>query len=70
MKLLIACGFGLALIGAANAQFNDPPALENRNGRLGFEFYMLEVPDPSSMVADGDASDWGLVRSRVHPHHG
>ena len=59
MKLLIACGFSLALIGAANAQFNDPPALENRNGRLGFEFYMLEVPDPSSMTADGDASDWG-----------
>ena len=59
MKLLIACGFSLALIGAANAQFNDPPALENRNGRLGFEFYMLEVPDPSSMTADADASDWG-----------
>lgn len=45
------------LVGAANAQFNDPPALENRNGRLGFEFYMLEVPDPSAMTAD--ASDWG-----------
>lgn len=59
MKLLIACGFSLALIGAANAQFNDPPALENRNGRLGFEFYMLEVPDPSAMTADADDSDWG-----------
>ena len=60
MRSLIAAGVcTLVLAGAASAQFNDPPALENRNGRLGFQFYMLEVPNTSSMIADAQNSDWG-----------
>jgi hypothetical protein len=49
---------GLILVGAAGAQWFDPPALEDRNGSQGFEFYMLEVPDPASMVMDAQSDDW------------
>ena len=45
-RFTIAGVFSLALVGVANAQFFDPPALADRNGSQGFWFYMLEVPDP------------------------
>jgi len=58
-RLIIAGVLSLALVGTAGAQWFDPPALADRNGSQGFEFYMLEVPDPSSMTMDGFADDWG-----------
>jgi hypothetical protein len=59
MRKLFTTGvFSLAFVGLASAQFNDPPALENRNGSMGFQWYMLEVPDDANMVADGSAADW------------
>jgi len=54
MTAVLSLGF----VGLANAQFDDPPALENRNGSLGFQWYMLEVPDDANMVADGFNDDW------------
>ena len=60
LKLLKpAVALSLVLIGTASAQFFDPPALADRNGSQGFEFYMLEVPNTSSMVMDGFSDDWG-----------
>lgn len=60
MRKLFAAGLtSLVLAGAASAQFFDPPALEDRNGSQGFEFYMLEVPNPGAMNMDGFADDWG-----------
>ena len=58
-RFICAGAFSLALIGTAGAQFYDPPSLANRNGRLGLQFYMLEVPNPGSMVADARNTDWG-----------
>ena len=58
-RFTIASIFGLALVGVANAQFFDPPALEDRNGSQGFWFYMLEVPNPGTMSVDGHSDDWG-----------
>lgn len=58
-RLIIAGALSLALAGTAGAQWFDPPALADRNGSQGFEFYMLEVPDPGSMTMDGFADDWG-----------
>ena len=58
-RLIIAGVFSLALVGTAGAQFFDPPALADRNGSQGFEFFMLEVPDPGSMTTDAFADDWG-----------
>jgi len=58
-KLLISGVISLIFVGVAGAQFFDPPALEDRNGSQGFEFYMLEVPDADAQVADGYAEDWG-----------
>jgi hypothetical protein len=58
-KLFISGIVGLALAGAASAQFFDPPALADRNGSQGFPFYMLEVPNPASMNMDGFSDDWG-----------
>ena len=41
LKLLKpAVALSLVLIGTASAQFFDPPALADRNGSQGFEFYM------------------------------
>lgn len=57
-KLLFSVAICLVFVGAAGAQFFDPPTLENRNGSQGFEFYMLEVPNPDGMVADAQAGDW------------
>lgn len=57
-KLILTGVFSIAFVGLANAQFNDPPALENRNGSMGFQWYMLEVPDDANMVMDGKADDW------------
>ena len=58
-KVIVALGFSLVMGSAAQAQFNDPPALADRNGRLGLDYFMLEVPNPGSMKADGFADDWG-----------
>ena len=58
-RFTIAGIFGLALVGVANAQFFDPPALEDRNGSQGFWFYMLEVPNPGAITVDGHSDDWG-----------
>ena len=57
-RVIIAAALSLAFAGLASAQFNDPPALENRNGSQGFQWYMLEVPDDANMVVDGNANDW------------
>lgn len=57
-SLALTAVFSLAMGSAATAQFFDPPALEDRNGSQGFWFYMLEVPNPSSMVMDGFDNDW------------
>lgn len=57
-KSLTILGLTLALAGAAQAQdYWNPPTLENRNAG-GFEYYMLQVPNPSSMVMDGFDNDW------------
>ena len=58
-RFTIASILSLALVGVANAQFFDPPALEDRNGGQGFWFYMLEVPDPGAITVDGHSDDWG-----------
>jgi hypothetical protein len=57
-KFFLAGVASLALAGAASAQFFDPPALADRNGSTGLPFYMLEVPNPGAMVADGFNDDW------------
>ena len=57
-KLLISGVASLVLAGAAGAQFFDPPALEDRNGSQGFDFFMLEVPDAGAMNIDGNSDDW------------
>lgn len=57
-KSLTILGLALAMAGAAQAQdFNNPPTLENRNAS-GFPYYMLQVPNPSSMDIDGFDDDW------------
>ena len=57
-KSLTILGLALAMAGAVQAQdFFNPPTLENRNAS-GFEYYMLQVPNPSSMVIDGFDNDW------------
>ena len=58
-RFTIAGIFSLALVGMANAQFFDPPALADRNGSQGFWFYMLEVPDPGAITIDAHSDDWG-----------
>ena len=58
-RFTIAGIFSLALVGVANAQFFDPPALADRNGSQGFWFYMLEVPDPGAITIDAHSDDWG-----------
>ena len=58
-RFTIAGIFSLALVGVANAQFFDPPALADRNGSQGFWFYMLEVPDPGAITIDAHGDDWG-----------
>ena len=58
-KFLVAGVATLLVAGAASAQFFDPPALADRNGSTGHPFYMLEVPNPGSMVSDGNKGDWG-----------
>lgn len=58
-KLLLSGLATLVLVGAAGAQWFDPPALEDRNGSQGFEYYMLEVPDVASMTMDAYSDDWG-----------
>ncbi len=42
---------------AAYGQFWDPPTLAQRNAS-GFYYYMLEVPNGHTMVADGNVADW------------
>jgi hypothetical protein len=48
----------LVAVSAVQGQFWDPPTLENRNAST-FEYYMLEVPDGVTMVADAQDNDWG-----------
>ncbi|NKB68213.1 MAG: hypothetical protein GKR89_14220 [Candidatus Latescibacteria bacterium] len=55
----LAALLSLCLIGSASGQFFDPPALADRNGSQGFDFFMLEVPDPNAMTMDGFSDDWG-----------
>ena len=55
----LAALLSLCLIGSAGAQFFDPPALADRNGSQGFEFFMLELPNGTNFVADGFSDDWG-----------
>ena len=57
-RLLMTGLASLVLAGAAGAQWFDPPALEDRNGSQGFEFFMLEVPNPDAMTMDGNSDDW------------
>ncbi len=57
-KSLTILSLTLALAGAAQAQdYWNPPTLENRNAS-GFPYYMLQVPNPSSMTIDGFDDDW------------
>ena len=58
-RFILASAFSVALVGTAGAQFWDPPAVADRNGSQGFDFYMLEVPDANSMMMDGSSDDWG-----------
>jgi hypothetical protein len=58
-KVLASAAIALFFVGTASAQFFDPPALADRNGSQGFEFFMLEVPNPGSMTIDGHSDDWG-----------
>lgn len=51
ISLVVLC---VAMWGAAWAQYN-PPVDRNANG-IGY--FMVEVPNPSSIVIDGDNSDW------------
>jgi hypothetical protein len=64
MHRLLMTGLASAVLaGGAGAQFFDPPALEDRNGSQGFEFYMLEVPNPDAMTMDGNSDDWAWFDS-------
>ena len=54
--LILLIALGLFGASAVQGQF-DPPTLENRNAST-FEYYMLEVPNPGSMVADAQDGDW------------
>jgi len=50
----------LILAGVSAVQGQDywnPPTLENRNAS-GFAYYMLEVPNPASIVIDARDNDW------------
>ena len=58
-RFILASAFSAALVGTAGAQFWDPPAVADRNGSQGFDFYMLEVPNANSMMMDGSSDDWG-----------
>jgi len=57
-SLILLAIFSLVAVSAVQGQFWDPPTLENRNAST-FHYYMLEVPDPGSMVSDGYDDDWG-----------
>jgi hypothetical protein len=58
-RSLTILGLALAMTGAVQAQdYWNPPTLENRNAS-GFPYYMLQVPNPSSMKIDGFDDDWG-----------
>ncbi|MEW6751352.1 MAG: hypothetical protein AB1505_10295 [Candidatus Latescibacterota bacterium] len=55
--LVLSAALLLAVAGAVQGQFWDPPTLENRNAS-GFEYYWLEIPNPGSIVIDGEDGDW------------
>jgi hypothetical protein len=57
-SLILLAIFSLVAVSAVQGQFWDPPTLENRNAST-FPYYMLEVPNAASMVADGYDDDWG-----------
>ena len=55
------CGLGVAAVISALGMVTwaaEPPPLSRRNAS-GDEYFMLEVPDPGSMVMDGEDDDWG-----------
>lgn len=55
--LFLVLAISMMASAAAWGQFWDPPTLANRNAS-GFYYYMLEVPEGATMIADGDVSDW------------